>query len=166
MWWWLVYRSSPKCWTLRVQPDLRALQVLSKGLPAPGVSQNYAYSTASLEGTYTLSMAAGDARGSIVSPISFLGVLVLDGNGNITGTLTQARHPLPSRVNSQLPCFGDWQLFLEFLGNGECQHFIDGGDCLLLAQVLLADQSEVGITAGQCRQCFSGPSWQASRARS
>jgi len=51
------------------------------------------YSNSSLNGTYTLTMSAGEA-GNIVTPVSFLGSVTFDGKGNITaGTITEAATP-------------------------------------------------------------------------
>lgn len=59
--------------------------------PPPVHAQSY--SNSSLSGTYTVSMAAGDSA-AIVSPISFLGSMTFDGNGNITsGTIAEASTP-------------------------------------------------------------------------
>lgn len=59
----------------------------------PPPVQAQTYSNSSLDGTYTVLMKAGDS-GAIVSPISFLGALSLDGNGNVSsGTLTEASTP-------------------------------------------------------------------------
>jgi hypothetical protein len=58
--------------------------------PPPVQAQTYAYSSASLSGTYTLSMIEGEP-GIIVTPVTFIGSMVFDGAGNITsGTITEA----------------------------------------------------------------------------
>ncbi len=63
------------------------------GLLNPSPVHAQTYSNSSMSGTYAVSMAAGDS-GDIVSPISFLGSIVFDGNGNVTsGTITEASTP-------------------------------------------------------------------------
>lgn len=58
--------------------------------PTPVQAQAYTYSNASLSGTYTITMIAGDAA-AIIAPVTFIGSLTLDGNGNVTsGTITGA----------------------------------------------------------------------------
>jgi hypothetical protein len=57
--------------------------------PTPVQAQT-TYSAASLSGTYTITMIAGEAA-DIVPPVTFIGSLSLDGNGNITaGTINGA----------------------------------------------------------------------------
>ena len=57
--------------------------------PTPVQAQS-GYSSASLSGTYTITMLAG-SNGAFSSPIPFMGTLVLDGNGNITsGNIIEA----------------------------------------------------------------------------
>jgi hypothetical protein len=87
-----------------VIPSLLALPLLSCGgsgnpsssgtitNPSPVQAQT-SYSAASLSGTYTVAMAAGDDA-AIVSPVTFIGSLTFDGNGNITaGTINGLRQP-------------------------------------------------------------------------
>jgi hypothetical protein len=58
--------------------------------PSPVEAAAYVYSTVSLSGTYTITMSARDDA-AIISPVSFVGNLVFDGNGNITsGAITGA----------------------------------------------------------------------------
>lgn len=152
MWWWFVYRSSPKCWTCGTAcpQGLTGPQGPAgpQGPPGTGFVQNYTYSTASLEGTYTLSMAAGDA-GSIVSPISFLGSLVLDGNGNITGTLIEAATPYGgSTVNCTVSVTGSYSLNSSATGNANIS---------LTGAIVSASASPAAGPIGGGNNCWAVP---------
>jgi len=80
--------------------------------PTPVQAQTYTYSTASLSGTYALLMQVGD-DGSIVSPVTLLGTLVLDGSGHISsGSLTEAATPYESggAINCPFTASGTYTL--------------------------------------------------------
>jgi len=87
------------------------------GLINPPPVHAQTYSNSSLNGTYTVVMGAGEAA-AIVSPVSFLGSMIFDGNGNITsGTITEASTPYSgSTVTCSVSASGIYSLSSDATG--------------------------------------------------